>query len=133
MSYQEKLILGQFLPIVIGCAYYFGWVRVSDKPWSVVGNILLIVVLQIVYLIAVAIFSKVEKSDERDQLIEYKAFKVSYLTLMAVGGLWVWALMSEMYTVKQLTSPGLIIAVWFGIEALRTGTQLVLHRIDVTA
>jgi hypothetical protein len=97
------------------------------------GNIVLVVVLQIVYLIVVAIFSKVEKSDERDRLIEYKAYKVSYLSLMALGGIWVWALVAQWFTVGQLTSPMLIILVWFAVEALRTGTQLVLYRMGVSA
>jgi len=106
--------------------------RGSDRPWALLGNVVLLVVLQIVYFILVAAFSKKEERDERDRLIEYKAYKVSYLTLMTLGGLWVWALVSGMFTVAQLTSPGLVIAVWFGVEALRTGTQLVLHRTAVS-
>ena len=133
MSYQEKLICGQFLPLVVGCAYFFGVLRVGASPWSILGNIILVVVLQIVYLIVVAIFSKVEKSDERDRLIEYKAYKVSYLSLMALGGVWVWALVAQWFTVGQLTSPMLIILVWFAVEALRTGTQLLLYRMGVSA
>ena len=133
MSYQEKLICGQFLPLVVGCAYFFGVLRVGASPWSILGNIILVVVLQIVYLIVVAIFSKVEKSDERDRLIEYKAYKVSYLSLMALGGIWVWALVAQWFTVGQLTSPMLIILVWFAVEALRTGTQLVMYRMSVSA
>jgi hypothetical protein len=133
MSYQEKVICGQFLPVLLGCAYFFGILRVGARPWSVMGNIILIVVLQIVYLIVVAIFSKVEKRDERDRLIEYKAYKVSYLSLMVLGGVWVWALVAQWFTVAQLTSPTLIIMLWFGVEALRTGTQLVLYRMSVSA
>jgi len=132
MSYQERLILGQFLPLLLGGAYYVGVMRGSDRPWALLGNVVLLVVLQIVYFILVAAFSKKEERDERDRLIEYKAYKVSYLTLMTLGGLWVWALVSGMFTVAQLTSPGLVIAVWFGVEALRTGTQLVLHRTAVS-
>lgn len=133
MSYQEKLICGQFLPLMFGCAYYFGILRVGTRPWSVIGNIVLTIVLQIVYFILVAIFSKVENSDERDRLIEYRAYKMSYVTLMAFGGFWVCALMAQWFTVGQLTSPMLIMFVWFGIEALRTGIQLVLYRTSVSA
>jgi hypothetical protein len=133
MSYQEKVICGQFLPLLLGCAYFFGILRVGVRPWSLMGNVILVVVLQIVYLIVVAIFSKVEDRDERDRLIEYKAYKVSYISLMVLGGIWVWALVAQWFTVGQLTSPTLIIMVWFGVEALRTGTQLVLYRMGVSA
>jgi len=133
MSYQEKLIWGQFLPLVFGAAYYLGVLRVSDRPWALLGNVVVIVTVQIMYYIVVAIFSKTEKRDERDRLIEYKAYKVSYLALMVLGGLWVWALVAQSFSAKALTSPELIIALWFGVEALRTGTQLVLHRTGVSA
>ena len=133
MSYQEKMIFGQFLPPLVGCAYFFGILRVGVRPWSLLGNVILVIVLQIVYMIVVAIFSKIEGPDERDRLIEYKAYKVSYLSLMVLGGIWVWALVAQWFTVGQLTSPTLIIMVWFGVEALRTGTQLVLHRMSVSA
>jgi hypothetical protein len=133
MSYQEKVIFGQFLPPLLGCAYFFGILRVGVRPWSLLGNLILVIGLQIVYLIVVAIFSKIEGPDERDRLIEYKAYKVGYLSLMVLGGIWVWALVAQWFTVGQLTSPTLIIMAWFGVEALRTGTQLVLHRMSVAA
>jgi len=119
--------------LLLVCSYLFGVLRGGVSLWTMLGSIILMIVLQIVYAIVVAMFSKKEDRDERDRLIEYKAYKVSYLTLMVLGGLWVWGLMSHMFTVGQLTSPGLILAVWFGVEALRTGTQLVLHRTGVTA
>jgi hypothetical protein len=133
MSYQEKLICGQFLPLLFGCVYFFGVLRIGASPWSILGNIILVVVLQIGYPIVVAIFSKKEERDERDRLIEYKAYKVSYVSLTVLGGIWVWALVAQWFTVGQLTSPTLIIMVWFGVEALRTGTQLVLYRMGVSA
>jgi hypothetical protein len=133
MSYQEKLIWGQFLPPLLGCAYFFGILGVGVRPLSLLGNIILVVALQIGYLIVVAIFSKVEDRDERDRLIEYKAYKVSYISLTVLGGIWVWALVAQWFTVGQLTSPTLIIMVWFAVEALRTGTQLVLYRMSVSA
>jgi hypothetical protein len=133
MSYQEKLICGQFLPLLFGCVYFFGVLRIGASPWSILGNIILVVVLQIGYPIVVAIFSKKEERDERDRLIEYKAYKVSYVSLTVLGGIWVWALVAQWFTVGQLTSPTLIIMVWFAVEALRTGTQLVLYRMGVSA
>jgi hypothetical protein len=133
MSYQEKVIFGQFLPPVVGCAYFFGILRVGVRPWSLLGNVILVIVLQIVYLIVVAIFSKIEGPDERERLIEYKAYKVGYLSLMVLLGIWVWALIAQWFTVAQLTSPTLICMVWFGVEALRTGTQLVMYRMSVSA
>ena len=84
MSYQEKVIFGQFLPPFLGCAYFFGILRVGMRPWSVLGNVILVIVLQIVYLIVVAIFSKIEGPDERDRLIEYKAWYSSAISITMI-------------------------------------------------
>jgi hypothetical protein len=132
MSYQEKLICGQFVPLVIGVVYYFLVLRVRGGPWSLLGTIIALVVLQVVYLILVAIFSKKEDRDERDRLIEYKAYKVSYLTLMVVAFCWVAALEVPLYSLQALTSTPVIVGVWVGIEIVRTGTLLVLHRTSVS-
>ena len=132
MSYREKLTWGQFVPLALGCVYYLRSWRGSHTLLSLFGSILVLIILQIVYAILVGIFSKPEKSDERDRLIEYKAYKVSYLALMTLAPLWLWMLAVAApfsYKVDQLTSPWLIVAVWFGVEALRTGdTAGVLHR-----
>jgi hypothetical protein len=131
MSYREKLTWGQFVPLALGCVYYLRSWRGSHTLLSLFGSILVLIILQIVYAILVGILSKPEKSDERDRLIEYKAYKVSYLALMTLAPLWLWMLAVAApfsYKVSQLTSPWLIVAVWFGVEALRTGIQLVLHR-----
>ncbi|MEI9978339.1 MAG: hypothetical protein WDN23_04945 [Edaphobacter sp.] len=107
---------------------------------SLFGSIVVLVVLQIAYLIVVSIVvaavSKPEKRDERDRLIEYKAYKVSYLALMVLASFWLWMLAVAQpfsHTTELFTSPWLIVAVWFGVEALRTGTQLVFYRVGVSA
>jgi hypothetical protein len=124
MGYREKLIWGQFLPLLGGCAYYLWAWRSSHTPLSLFGSILLLIILQIVYAIVVGICWKAEKIDERDRLIEYKAYKVSYLAVMVVATLW----LCMAAVARPLSSPWLIVAVWFGVEAIRTGTQLVLYR-----
>jgi hypothetical protein len=96
------------------------------------GTIIALVVLQVVYLILVAIFSKKEDRDERDRLIEYKAYKVSYLVLMVVAFCWVAALEVPLGSLEQLTSTPVIVGVWVGIEIVRTGMLLVLHRTSVS-
>jgi hypothetical protein len=132
MSYQEKLICGQFVPLVIAVVYYFSVLRVRGGSWSLLGTIIALVVLQVVYLILVAIFSKKEDRDERDRLIEYKAYKVSYLVLMVVAFCWVAALEVPLGSLEQLTSTPVIVGVWVGIEIVRTGMLLVLHRTSVS-
>jgi hypothetical protein len=132
MSYQEKLICGQFVPLVIAVVYYFSVLRVRGGSWSLLGTIIALVVLQVVYLILVAIFSKKEDRDERDRLIEYKAYKVSYLTLMVVAFCWVAALEVPLYSLQALISTPVIVGVWVGIEIVRTGTLLLLHRTSVS-
>lgn len=136
MGYREKVILGQFVPLLVGFGYYLLALRGKHTFLSLFGSILIFIILQIVYAIAVGIFSKPEKSDERDKWISYKAYQVSYITLMALAPFWLWNLaVAQPFSnkVAQLTSPWLFIAVWFGIEALRTGTQLVLYRKGASA
>lgn len=136
MGYREKLILGQFVPLLAGFGYYLYALRGSHKLLSLFGSILIFVLLQIVYAIVVSIISKPEKTDERDKLIGYRAYQVSYMALMVLAPLWLWLLaVAQPFSsrIALLTSPWLIVAVWFGVEALRTGTQLVLYRTGVSA
>ena len=133
MSYQEKLICGQFVPMVVVCAVYFSSLARTGRPASLFGSILGLAVLQVIYMILVASLSKKEDRDERDRLIEYKAYKVGYLVLMSVGVCWVGLLVTGMWTAEQLTAAPVILGVWVGVEIVRTGTMLALHRLGVSA
>ena len=92
LSYQEKSILGSLLAVVVVYGYYFASVlRDLSHPEFGAGNVarlilavVAIVVIEIVYHIVLALESKVEAKDERDILIECKAYRNAYF-LLATG------------------------------------------------
>ena len=137
MDYQEKLIWGQFLPIAVGCLIYAvdaARQMRGGTAWPITGVLLLIVVVQVVYLSVVAAVSRPEPRDERTRLIEYKGFKTAYLLMMALMFVWVWAAMTRAgWLDRVMREPVLLVLVWFGVEAVRTGTQIALYRRPVQA
>jgi hypothetical protein len=89
LSYQEKSILGSLLAMVVVYGYYFAAVlRDASRPEFNVGRLVLaviaIIVIEIVYHIVLALESKPEPKDERDVLIECKAYRNAYF-LLATG------------------------------------------------
>ena len=89
LSYQEKSILGSLLAMVVVYGYYFAAVlRDASSPEFKVGRLVLaviaIIVIEIVYHIVLALESKPEPKDERDILIECKAYRNAYF-LLATG------------------------------------------------
>jgi hypothetical protein len=130
MELQEKLIWGQFVPLAMGCVYYvFSTVSEAHggKRWPLLGVMFALVLLQVIYIIVVAATSSKEPRDERNRLIEFKGYKVGYLTLMVIFCLWLGAYVLDIQGIGRVTIP-LLVAVWFGAEAVRTGTQLAFYR-----
>jgi|SRR5271165_6315210 len=92
LSYQEKSILGSLAAMVVVYGYYFASVlRDTSHPEFGGGNVtrlvfavVAIIVIEIVYHIVLALETKVEPKDERDVLIECKAYRNAYL-LLATG------------------------------------------------
>ena len=96
LSYQEMSILGSLLAIVVVYGYYFASV-LGDASRAEFGGgnvarlvftVVAIVVIEIVYHIVLALESKAEPKDERDILIECKAYRNAYFLLTA-GACWV--------------------------------------------
>ena len=89
LSYQEKSILGSFAAMVVVYGYYFASVvRDTRQPEFDGGNVarlvftvVTIVAIEVVYHIVLALESKVEAKDERDVLIEGKAYRNAYFLL----------------------------------------------------
>jgi len=89
LSYQEKSILGSLMAMVVVYSIYFaGTLRDigrSDFNGSSLGRLIFtviaIIVIEIVYHIVLAIEGGVERKDERDILIESKAYRNAYLVL----------------------------------------------------
>ena len=137
MDYQERLIWGQFLPIAVACGYSaIDAVRRANgaKAWPVVPVMVALAVIILVYAIVVAALTPTEPRDERTRLIEYKGYKVAYLVVMtALVLLGIAYVLGPSYLSRALAQPGLMVSVWFGAEAVRTGTQLALYRASVRA
>ena len=132
MDLQEKLIWGQFLPIATGClfgALYVVREHRGSKPLPLVGSMALIVLMQVVYFIVVAATSRKEPRDERTRLIEFKGYKVAYLMTLVAVFLWIGALMGGKAPEAETTT--FLVILVFGVEAVRTGTQLALYRLRV--
>ncbi len=91
LSYQEKSILGALLATVVVYGYYFARALRDVQPdfggrsiSRLVFTVVAIVVIQVVYQIVLALESGVEPKDERDILIELKAYRNGYF-LLATG------------------------------------------------
>lgn len=95
MSYQERSILGSLLAMVVVYSVYFAGIlrdigRADFNGGSLsrlIFTVIAIVIIEIVYHIALAIEGGVERKDERDILIECKAYRNAYLTLATGAGL----------------------------------------------
>ena len=91
-SYQEKSILGSLVAVSVVYGFYFaGVVRDMGRPEFDGGNVerlaftvVAIVAIEVVYHVILALESKAEAKDERDLLIECKAYKNAYF-LLATG------------------------------------------------
>jgi hypothetical protein len=137
LSYQEKLVWGQFLPMLLLYGYYFARAaegRHGVAAGSLVGVLVWIAVIQVICSILVAALAQREPRDERDRLIEYKAFKMAYLTAICAVFFVVWVVFSGG---QAIVGRGMVascaLGVLVGVEMLRMGTILVLHRMSVSA
>ncbi|HXM62681.1 MAG TPA: hypothetical protein VN950_17610 [Terriglobales bacterium] len=91
LSYREQSIWGSLAITLIVYGYYFATVFSGAQPSQIdrtalarlIGAVFVIVVIEIAYHILIALKSKVEPKDERDILIETKAYRNSYLLLVA--------------------------------------------------
>jgi uncharacterized membrane protein len=99
-----------------------------------VGVLVGIAVIQVVFSILVAALAKKEPRDERDRLIEYKAYKVAYLSAICVVFFVLWLVFAGgQIGVGREMVVTCALAVLVGVEMVRMGTILVLHRMGVAA
>jgi len=85
MSYQEKSITGSLIAMLVVYGYYFAAVLrnigQAEFAGSALGRLVVavvaIVVIEIVYHIVLSVAAKPEK-DERDTIIELKAYRNAY-------------------------------------------------------
>lgn len=96
MSFQEKSILGSL--IITTCLFgaYFLQVfkvftadssgAVATMPFTLIGIVVAVVVVEVIYHIVIALVSRDEGEDERDRLIEANATRFSYY-ILATGSI----------------------------------------------
>ncbi|MGA8493059.1 MAG: hypothetical protein WB711_21730 [Terriglobales bacterium] len=90
LSYREKSIWGTLTATLVVYGYYFAIVFSGAQPSQVnraalgrlISAVFVIVAIEVVYHIAIALTSKVEPKDERDFLIETKAYRNAYFLLV---------------------------------------------------
>ncbi len=145
LSYQEKSILGSLSAMVVVYGYYFvAVVRDASRPEfeaRSLGRLMLaviaIIVIEIVYHIVLALESKDEPKDERDTLIECKAYRNAYF-LLAVGaglvitGVIVAGLVSDTAPTRIIVTPfltvNLVLLFMVLAELTKFLTQLFYYR-----
>jgi bacteriorhodopsin len=145
MSYQEKSILGSLLAMVVVYGYYFtSALRHLDQSAFDGGSIgrllftvIAIVVIEIVYHIVLAIESKPEPKDERDLLIEGKAYRNAYFVVatgaaLVIGYVIVVTLVRDAAPTRIVATPFLLVnaMLLFMVlaELMKLATQLLFYR-----
>lgn len=93
MSFREKSIIGSLIITVIVFGNYFikafevfrsgSSEMISRLPGTLVGVVITVVIVEIVYQVAIAIFGGEEDSDERDRLVDARSTRISYYVLAA--------------------------------------------------
>jgi len=91
LSYREKSTLGSLIAMLAVYGYYFATLpglntrRYFDAASTtrLIAMVVAIVVIEVVYHIVIASSSRVESKDERDVLIETRAYRVGYFLLAA--------------------------------------------------
>jgi hypothetical protein len=137
LSYQEKSILGSLLAMVVIYGYYFtnALRHIGDPDFEsgtlgrLIFTVIALVVIQIVYQILLAIEDRVEPKDERDILIECKAYRNAYVLLVS-GAVLVIAFViffSRITLTSYLTVNLLLLAMVAG-ELMKQLTQLFYYR-----
>src|SRR5208283_2495325 len=145
LSFQEKSILGSLLAMVVVYGYYFAAVlRDTSEPAFGGGSVarlifavVAIVVIEVVYQIVLALESKVEPKDERDILIECKAYRNAYFLLatgafFVIGSVIMASLMSASAPTRIMVTPFLTVnlVLFFMVlaEMAKLLTQLFYYR-----
>ena len=134
LSYREKSIWGSLVITLVVYGYYFAGVFNSSRPAKInrealaplILAVAIIVALEVGYQLVIAVASRVEPKDERDILIEGKAYRNAYFLLVAS----LFMLMGVMVLIgmtKFLTVNLMLFSVVMA-EIVKSLTQLFLYR-----
>ena len=145
MSYREKSLLGSLVAILVIYGYYFATVlRNVGQPEFVVAGlgrlflaVMAIIVIEIAYHIILALQDKPEPTDERDNLIEGKAYRNAYFAL-STGAFLVIACVIAAGLAREATPlpivvtlflmANLVLLFWVLAEVIKFATQLLYYR-----
>jgi hypothetical protein len=116
LSYQEKSIWGSLVATLLVYGRYFA----SGAHGGLVGTIIVLVVIQIVCQIAIAVADKPQPKDERDRLIDAKAYRTAYLILVT-------GIILCMNIVAAPTVNAMLLAL-VAAETVKSVTQLYYYR-----
>jgi len=91
LSYREKSIWGSLATTLVVYGYYFATIFSGERPSQInrmalarlMSAVFVIVVIEVVYHVVIALTSREEPKDERDILIEGKAYRNAYFLLVA--------------------------------------------------
>lgn len=136
LSYREKTL---YATLVIELAVYlpYFFLHGQNSVGKVAGMIAAIILLQIVAQGLIAALTRNRLTDERDQLIELRGYRVGYFTfasLMALGlaALWFHADVIHNFHPEHFNMGLHFISVFFGIliiaDITRTVAQLIQYR-----
>jgi hypothetical protein len=133
LSYREKSLWGTLAVTLAVYGYYFGHALRGAHPAEfnaasvghVVAAVFVLVVIEVVYQIVLAVTSKVEPKDERDILIESKAYRNAYL-LLAGGTFWLmWTIVAQQ--MRSYMAVNLMLLCVVAAEITKSLTQLFLY------
>lgn len=116
LSYQEKSIAGSLIAMLVVYSYYFAAVLrnigqsqfAGDALGRLIVAVVAIIVIEIVYHILLAMESKPERKDERDILIESKAYRNGYFAY-GTGAFLVMSLVIVAGLAHTLLTPFLVV------------------------
>ncbi len=137
LSYQEKSILGSLLAMVVIYGYYFSNAlrHIADPGFEggtlarLIFTVVALVVVEIVYHIVLAIQSRPEPKDERDLLIEGKAYRNAYFLLASGAALLIsWGIVVGRFTLTPFLAVNLLLLGMVGGELMKLFTQLFYYR-----
>ncbi len=143
LSYQEKSVWGSLLAIVLAYGYYFaGVLRDSAKSGDeslgrLIIAVIVIVAIETVYHLVLEVQGDRETKDERDVLIESRAYRNAYYCLYGGAGLLMTAalglsLVSGVPSLSVAITPYLILNVMLLLmvlaEVAKFCTQLFYYR-----
>jgi len=133
LSYREKSLWGTLAVTMAVYGYYFGRALTGTHPAEfdaasisrVVAAVVVLVAIEVAYEIVLAVTSKVDPKDERDILIESKAYRNAYLLLVGATFWLMWTIVAQQ--MRSYMAVNLMFLSVVAAEIVKSVTQLFLY------